>query len=83
MSFTHISTRLGGGMSAAVLGKAAGTAGCFPSRAVLETQSCSAAGGGEEEIIAFQIFLGFFYCFQIYFFYFVEILTIKRKEEAY
>lgn len=55
-SSTHTSARLGGVMSAAVLGKAAGTAGCFPSRAVLERQSCSAAGGGVEEIIAFQIF---------------------------
>lgn len=30
MSFTRISTRLGGVTSASVLGKTSGTAGCFP-----------------------------------------------------
>lgn len=74
-SFTHISARLGGVMSAACWEKLLGLLHASHPEPWYR-ESWFAAGGGAEEIIAFQIF--FFIAFRLIF-CFVAIPTIKRK----
>lgn len=75
---THISTRLGGVMSASILGKARVTAGCFPIASYVIERIIVFRWGkrGENNCV-----LDIFYYFQLFFFYFVEIPTIKSKPE--
>lgn len=78
-SFTHISARLGGVMSAACWEKLLGLLHASHPE-LWYRESWFAAGGGAEEIIAFQIF--FFYCFQAYFLFCSNSNNTKEAWEA-